>query len=131
MTIRVLAALFLVAGCVAQPPRHQSASTGDAAAALEGRTAGADLGCVSTHELRGSRPLAQGEGILFEARGDLVYVNRPPGGCPGLSEDAALSTATPAGRLCAGDVVQAFDRSSGVPSGSCTLGRFTPYRRGR
>jgi len=131
MAIRAVAALLLIAGCAAQQGSGRSAAAGDAAATIEGRTAGTDLGCVSTHELRGSRPLARGAGILFEGRGDVVYLNRPSGGCPGLSEDVALSTSTPAGRLCAGDVVHAFDRASGVAHGSCTLGPFTPYRQER
>jgi hypothetical protein len=129
MTMRILSAFLLLAGCAAQPGPERSAAA-DAAAAFTGRTAGPDLGCVSTHELRGSRPLAGGAGILFEGRGGPVYLNRPAGGCPGLSEDLALSSSTQAGRLCAGDVVQAFDRASGISHASCTLGPFTPYRPG-
>jgi hypothetical protein len=137
MSIRSLAIVLLVTGCAVQPAPRRSADAGDARttpdglAALEGFVAGTDLGCVSTHELRGSTPLADGAGVLFQGRSGIVYLNRPRGGCPGLSEDVALGTSTPAGRLCAGDIVQAFDRASGVPQGSCTLGRFTPYRRSR
>ena len=131
MTIRAATALFLLAGCAAQAGPERSGGAGGAATALEGRTADAELGCVSTHDLRGSRVLPEAGAIMFEGRDGVVYLNRPRGGCPGLSEDLALATSTPAGRLCAGDVVQAFDRASGVSHGSCTLGRFTPYRRER
>ena len=55
MTMRALTAFLLLAGCATQAGPDRSAGAGDAAAALEGRTAGAELGCVSTHELRGSR----------------------------------------------------------------------------
>lgn len=130
VTLRTLFCMLLLAGCAAPAPEIGSAEPRDGLAAeLADRTAGPAQRCVSSHDLRGSRLVRASEAILFEARGDILYVNQPRGGCPGLSDDLALSTRTTTGRLCEGDVVEAFDASSGIGHGACSLGPFTPYRK--
>ena len=68
--------------------------------------------------------------ILFNGRtNDVVYVNRPAGGCSDLEFGRAIKTQTPTTRLCRGDIVTVFDPVSGMDYGGCSLGEFTPYRR--
>lgn len=122
--------LIVVAGCAAEPAGlavEQSASS--LVDQLRGRTAGAPQDCVSVSDLRRTRLPNGGGSLLFEARGNLVYVNSPSGGCPGVRRDLSVSTRTPSGRLCEGDIVQFFDATSGINHGGCSLGKFTPYRR--
>jgi hypothetical protein len=99
------------------------------AAALGGMVAGPAQDCVFERDL-GSNEAYGGRAILFHGpTDDVVYVNRPPAGCPGLDSGRALKLRTPAARLCRGDVVTVFEPVSGTALGGCSLGQFTPYRR--
>jgi hypothetical protein len=128
-----MALIFTLAGCTAEPPAREAAAPpgGELAAALAGRSAGTTTSCVGSQDLRGSHALGDGDAILFETRGSLVYVNRPRGGCTGFRPDLALRTSSQSARLCEGDVIEAFDAPSGVSHGSCSLGPFTAYGRRR
>jgi hypothetical protein len=98
-------------------------------AALRGRIAGRAQDCVNERDLGGSESYG-GRVILFRSpTDDVVYVNRPPTGCPGLDSGRALRVRTPAARLCRGDIATVFDSVSGTDLGSCSLGEFTPFRR--
>ena len=98
------------------------------AEAIRGRTAGEPVTCVDQRTLRGNRSAGEGA-IIFEGPTSLIYVNRPPAGCPDLSFGRALKTRTIAGRLCRGDIVTVFDPLTGTQFGGCGLGDFVPYRR--
>jgi hypothetical protein len=99
------------------------------AAALSGRIAGPAQDCVDERDLGGSESYG-GRVILFRGpTDDVVYVNRPPAGCPGLDSGRALRVRTPAARLCRGDIATVFDPVSGADLGGCSLGEFTAYRR--
>lgn len=128
-----IAMALTLAACAAEPPAREAAGPpGDElAAALAGRSEGATTPCVGTQELRGSHALDGGEAILFETRGNTVYVNRPRGGCAGLRPDLAIRSQTQAARLCEGDVVHGFDAQTRVEHASCALGEFTAYRAAR
>ena len=126
-----LAAAGLIAGCMEQEPVELTADAqAELARELEGRTAGDPVPCVSQRDLRGNRSIGE-EVILFDGPGDLVYVNRPAGGCPSLDYGRALSTRTTSTRLCRGDLARVFDPTSGIEYGGCSLGDFVPYRRAR
>ena len=138
-TIIMLCAAILVAGCTssggpeASPPAQTRAAEheADLAAALSGRIAGPPQDCVSEADLGGNKSYGR-DVILFSGRtDDVVYVNRPTAGCPGLDFGRAIKIKTPAARLCRGDIVTLFDPVSGVEFGSCSLGEFTRYRRAR
>lgn len=128
--IFLLALAGLAAGCIAdEPVAPSAAASARLAEALAGRVAGAPVDCVSQRDLRGNRSAGEGA-IIFDGPGDLIYVNRPPGGCPTLDSGRFLVTSTPSGRLCRGDIVTVADSSGGGQQyGSCGLGDFTPYRR--
>jgi hypothetical protein len=121
----------LALGCAPAEPIESSAEAqADVAEALAGRIAGPPVQCVELRDLRGNRSLDD-DSILFEGRGDTVYVNRPPGGCASLRNGRALRTMTNMSRLCRGDIVTVFDTLSGTEYAGCGLGEFVPYRRSR
>ena len=136
-TIIMLCAAILAAGCThyrgaeAITPAQAQAVDDEAglAAALSGRIAGSPQDCVAEPDLGGNKSYGR-DVILFSGRtNDVVYVNRPAGGCPDLNFGRAVKIQVPTTRLCRGDIVTVFDPVSGVEYGSCGLGEFTPYRR--
>jgi hypothetical protein len=99
------------------------------AEALTGRVAGEPQDCIRAAELAGNQTFGRGV-ILFRSRtNDVLYVNRPPGGCAGLDFGRAIKIQAPSTRLCRGDLITVFDPLTGAQYGSCGLGAFTPYRR--
>ena len=98
---------------------------------LRGRVAGTPVSCVSQRELRGNRSVGEGAIIFDGPSRNVIYVNRPPAGCPELNFSRALITRTTTNQLCRGDIATVFDTASGIQFGSCGLGDFTPYRRVR
>ena len=130
--ILILSAAVLTAGCMAQEPVELSERTQTKLAKeLAGRVAGPPQSCVNYRDLRGNRSAGDGA-IVFDTRDrDLIYVNRPPGGCPELGLSRALVTRSPTSQLCAGHIADVVDVSSNTSWGGCSLGEFTPYRRVR
>ena len=120
----------LVAGCTtgeaAEVARESDAQVDEA---LAGRVAGDPQACVEMRRIRGSRSFGD-DAILFEgSTRDVVYLNRPAGGCTGLGMGRSFRTRTISSSLCRGDIVTAFDPVSGAEFGGCGLGDFVPYRR--
>lgn len=99
------------------------------AAELSGRVAGEPRTCVSLRDLEGNRSVDDGAAIIFDGRGDVIYVNRPPAGCPSLRFGRTLVTTTTTGQLCRGEIANVVDLTSNMNFGSCGLGDFVPYRR--
>jgi hypothetical protein len=93
---------------------------------LRGRVAGQPQSCVQLRNLRGNH--SAGDAIIFEGQGDVIYVNRPAGGCPDLGHGRALQTRSFSTQLCRGEIATVFDPVSGIQYGSCGLGDFVPYR---
>jgi len=134
--IVLVAAAMLVIGCAhsSQPNANSGADfqaakdESDLAEALANRTPEAPLDCVDQRDLSVHKSFGRGA-ILFGNRKDtVVYLNRPPAGCPGLNVATTIETKTPGTRLCRGDLVTVADPASHVEYGSCALGQFTPYR---
>ena len=120
--------LLLVAGCMDEGPATPSAADEALlATALEGRSAGPPQSCIRQVGLGSSRSAGEAA-IIFEGPGDILYVNRPPAGCPSL-DGRTLVTRTTSTQLCRGDIVNVVDPVSGTQYGSCGLGDFVPYRR--
>ena len=120
----------LAAGCMAadEPVEMSEAAQSRFAEAVAGRTPGPAVVCVPQRELRNTRTIGEGV-MMFEGPGDVLWVNRPPGGCPTLAFGRAFRTRTPSSQLCRGDIVTVFDPVSGAEFAGCTLGDFVPYRR--
>ena len=125
--------MALTAGCMADRPMEMSAAAqSQLAEELRGRVqAGPPQQCVSTRNLRGNRSVGEGAIIFGTTGSDLVYVNRPPAGCPEIRPGRALRTRTTTTQLCAGDIAEVFDPVQNFGFGGCGLGEFTPYRRAR
>lgn len=125
-----LATLAAAACAPAAPVEMTEAAQSQLADELRGRSAGPSVSCVNQRNLRGNRSVGEGV-IIFESSSNLLYVNRPPAGCPELDSGRALLTRTSGTQLCRGDIATVFDPASGIHYGSCGLGEFTPYRRPR
>lgn len=117
-------ALLALAGSAAMAESRQQERID---AQLAAREPGAPLRCVPYRDLRGNQSAK--DVLLFRGRRDILYVNRPTAGCPGLEAGRSIQTRTTASQLCAGDIVQVFDPVSGMDYGSCPLGEFVPYAR--
>jgi hypothetical protein len=119
----------LVAGCMpAEPVELGAAEQSELSAVLANRSAGATVNCVSQRDLRNNRSVGENV-ILFDGPGNVIYVNRPPAGCPELTPSRALVTRTTSTQLCRGDIATVIDPVNGFGYGGCALGDFTPYRR--
>ena len=130
--ILTLSLVALTAGCMSERPMEMSAEAqSELASQLGDRVAGPPQTCVSQRHLRGNRSVGEGAIIFRTLSSDLIYVNRPPSGCPEIRQGRALKTRTTGTQLCAGDIVQVFDPVTNIDSGGCALGDFTPYRRAR
>jgi hypothetical protein len=66
--------------------------------------------------------------LIYRVSNKLVYVNQTTGGCQGVARGDALVTRQFQTRLCRGDIAQTVSLPPGIPTGSCALGDFTPYR---
>ncbi len=127
--ILALSIVAVTIGCTAQAPVEPSAEAQTKlAAAIEGMVAAPPRNCIHLRDLRGNESAGE-EAIIFRSTSNkLLHVNRPPGGCPSL-DGRALKLRTTGTQVCRGDIVEVFDPVSGVSSGGCSLGDFTPYRR--
>ena len=124
----LLLPMSLVASFAASEPVDRAGPPTQAIArAMQGRTAGTPVACISQHGLRNMRVHAGA--LLIEAPGGIVYVNEGVAGCSALALGRAIRTRSPSSRLCRGDIVTAFEPVSGVEFGGCALGEFVPYRR--
>ena len=125
--------LGLTAGCMAERPMEMTADAQTALAAeLRGRVpAGPPRTCVPSRDLQGNRSVGEAAIIFNTNTSDLVYVNRPPAGCPRIGPGRAIRVRTTTTQLCAGDIVEVFDPLNNFGLGGCGLGEFEPYRRPR
>lgn len=135
MRISSLTPLLIISGCAATPEQAGRAAAAQAdtqaalAAELAGLTPGEPTDCLPI----ASRPPLSSKGfgatIVYRASRNLKYVTETTG-CYGVGRNEdILVTSTPIGRTCRGDIAQTFDRTSRIPTGSCSFGSFTPYRR--
>ena len=123
----------LTTGCMAEPPpeRYSARTEAGLARELAGRTAGPPRNCIPSRDLLGNRSVGEGAVIFSTRSRKLIYVNRPPAGCPEIRPGMALRTRTTGTQLCRGDIVEVFDPVMGFGRGACSLGDFQPYRRAR
>lgn len=125
----LISALAFGAASCATYEREPGPVGPELAAETASRLAGQPQSCVPQRDLEGNRTVDDGDAIIFSGGGNLIYVNRPPGGCPTLRFGRTLVTRSTTGQLCRGDIVDVVDLTSGMHYGSCGLGDFVPYRR--
>jgi hypothetical protein len=120
------AAALLGAGAIAAVPRDR-APDADYQKLITGKTAGKPQDCIDT---RVTRPdlSAYGTKLVYRVSNKLVYVSETGGGCENVRRGDALVTRQFQTRLCRGDIAQTVDLPASIPTGSCALGAFVPYR---
>lgn len=125
----MLAAILATSCMTGSEPTRESAQLSPALAKeLAGRTPGPPTSCIRLHEIRSSR-IVDETAIIYETSAQRWYVNRPPGGCPGLNPSRTLVTRTSTNSLCSGDIVRIIDPPGPIEYGSCGLGQFVPYTK--
>lgn len=98
--------------------------------ALAGRVAGEPVNCINDFRSQIRMTVIDDYTLLFRNHG-VVYVQNPPGGCANISNktNALTTRRSSTNQLCAGDINQVVQPSSGIFRGSCAFSRFVPYRK--
>jgi hypothetical protein len=112
----------------AQTPGQTAKSEAKYAALIAGMTPGAPVDCIDTRR-RDSTLEAFGDRLVYRFGRDRLFVNQTTGGCWTVARGDTLVTRQYTGRLCRGDVARTVDLPSGMETGGCALGAFTPYTR--
>lgn len=95
---------------------------------LAGKVAGEPVSCISRFPQTDMIAVSD-EVLLYRVSSRLVYRNDVNGRCSGVTRGSTMVTRSSNGaQMCSGDIAQMVDLPSGTFSGSCALGRFTPYR---
>lgn len=125
-TLIAVSAAAMLVGASSVPAKPNSDSSQKLANALAGRTAGAPVSCISE---RARMQIVDDWTILFRDRG-VVYVQKPRGGCHGLSNNMSLiRNQFGTTRLCRGDINRIVDLRTGFGTGACVYSEFIPYRK--
>ncbi|MEH3047567.1 hypothetical protein [Sphingomonas adhaesiva] len=120
------AALSALAVGVADARRNRSPEA-EYQRLIAGKTPGKPVDCIDTRFDRPSLS-AYGDKLIYRVSSKLVYVNDSTGGCQGVARGDVLVTRQFQSRLCKGDIAQTVSVPPAIPTGSCALGSFTPYR---
>ncbi|WP_313804002.1 hypothetical protein [Sphingobium sp.] len=120
---------LLLAGCSGsyEPPRLTEKQTSELERALAGKVAGEKTSCVN-RESQASLTAISSSVLLYRVSGRLVYRNDLIGSCSGLSRGDTLIIKTWGSQYCRGDMATSADLTTGMVTGNCALGDFTPYR---
>jgi hypothetical protein len=124
-----IAGALIVAMPAAAAPSRAEAGQATLAKALEGRTAGTPVNCITLRNIR-STTIIDRTAIIYDMGGTL-YVNTPEGGASSLDSDDILFTKTYGSQLCDLDVVRLVDRNGNFPRGFVNLGKFVPYTKAK
>lgn len=122
--------VLLLTGCSTAPAQENRTprAAKDLADALAGRSAGPSERCIPTY--RNTKVQVIDDWTILYDQGSTIYVQNPPGGCPGLrSGDTLVTRQIGTAQLCQGEIAHTVDLTSGVQGGGCVLGPFIPYTR--
>ncbi len=133
----VVSMIVLATGCAARsgstaatdPDKAPMVAEEDLNKALAGRVAGPPQECVDEPGLGGNQSYGRGAILFGDTTEKVVYVNRPPAGCPEIDSMRAIRASSSSTRLCRGYIITVFDPVTRMSYGTCTLGPFTPYVR--
>ena len=120
----------LLAACSTAPAQESRSprAAQELAEALTGRTAGPAQRCIPTY--RNTKVQVIDDWTIVYDQGSTIYVQNPPGGCPGLrSGDTLVTRQIGTAQLCQGEIAHTVDLTSGVQGGGCVFGPFVPYTR--
>lgn len=121
---------LLLAGCAggaSEPARLTEKQAARLEAALSGKVAGQPVSCISRTPQSGLTAISD-RVLLYRVSGRLVYRNDLLGSCPGLARGDTLVVTSWSSQYCRGDMAKSADLVSGMVTGACALGDFTPYR---
>ena len=94
---------------------------------LAGKTPGTPQDCIDTRWTRPQLTAYDGK-LLYRVSKKLVYVTDTGGGCEAVARGDTIVTRQFQTRLCRGDIAQTINLPARIPSGSCAMGAFVPYR---
>ena len=98
------------------------------AEALKGLTPGAPQSCIDQTRIRDVKKFQ--DVILYVYSPREIYRNDVTPGCFGLRYGDPIVSKTTTSQLCSGDILRTFSPGGpNMPSGSCALNSFVPYRR--
>ena len=120
---------LLLAGCADsyQPPKLTEKQTSELEHALAGKVAGERTSCIN-REPQASLTAISSNVLLYRVNRRLIYRNDLIGSCPGLARGDTLIIKTWGPQYCRGDMATSADLVTGMVTGNCALGDFTPYR---
>lgn len=95
--------------------------------AIAGKVAGEKVSCIN-REPQANFTVISGNILLYRVNRRLVYRNDLIGTCNGLTRGDTMIVQTFGSQYCRGDLTTSADLVTGVTTGSCALGDFTPYR---
>jgi hypothetical protein len=125
-----LLVLAATAGCATGPQPEAQLSPKESlqlARALDGKTAGKPVSCISTALGRDMQRIG-GDTLIYRVNRKLVYQNKLVGSCRGFSVGEALVMKVYGSQYCRGDIAHVVDMTTGTMTGSCALGDFVPYQ---
>jgi len=126
-----LCCAMMLMSCTTGPNNYQRSSKAqqELDKALVGRVAGKPLNCIPNYRATDMR-IIDDFTIIFED-GRTVYLQTPPGGCPGIANHGNILVNRPIGtsQLCSGDINHLIDPSTGTAGGSCVFSQFVPYTK--
>ena len=126
LALIALAPPALAAGPKPAPLTEKQAK--EVAKALDGKTAGKPVTCVS-RMLGTNGPHVVSDGLLlYKVNRDLTYRNDLSGRCTGISMGSTLVLKPTNDQYCRGDIAYSVDLTTGMRGASCVLGDFVPYR---
>lgn len=129
-----LAALALTS-CTMSPAetaRAQARADADRVALgkkLAGLSPAEKTDCLDNYRITPASLSANGPALVYRVSDRLTYVNETGGGCEAVGRGDILVTRSNAGELCRGDIGHTVAPGSSMPTGSCSLGSFTAYRK--
>jgi hypothetical protein len=94
--------------------------------ALQGKAVAEPISCITTREIEDTNAISD-KVVLFHLKNGRTYRNDLPNSCPQITRSGSSLAYVSMGRLCAVDVVQVSEPSSGFAYGGCQLGKFTRY----
>ena len=94
---------------------------------LAGKVAGKPQDCIDTRWTRPQLTAYDGK-LIYRVSRKLVYVTDTGGGCEAVARGDTIVTRQFQTRLCRGDIAQTVNLPARIPSGSCAMGQFVPYR---
>lgn len=126
---KLLLGALALAGLTAMGPAQDMSGDAELAKAIEGRTAGAPLNCVSASFI-GTPQITDRDTLVYRS-GRTLYVNQLDVACPGLREGNTIVMEIHGSQICRNDSIRVLEPGSTIPGPYCRLGNFTPFKKAK